>query len=117
MATAQPLATIPFPLGKIAPPNAGTPLKITNNFTDMDAFQANSVMIQALASNTNPIYVLAQVTATGKDTTNYTNIVGVLTAGQSMTFNGKYGNQITLGRLWIDPTTNGEGVFVVIQAN
>lgn len=116
MALAEPLITMPYPLGAIKP-NANTPLKITNNFTDIDSLIVQSVTIQALASNNAAIYVLCQTGSTAKDTTNYTNILAVLTAGQTLTLAGRYGNQIVLGNVQIDPTTSGQGAFAWFQQN
>lgn len=116
MALAQPLNTTPFPLGAIKP-TANTPLKITNNFTDIDTLVVQSVTIQALAGNLAAIYVLCQAGSTAKDTTNYTNVIAVLTAGQSITISGRYGNQIVLGNLQIDPTTSTQGAFAWFQQN
>lgn len=117
MATALPFSTMPFPLGKVAPPSAGTPLRLCNNFTDLNAQPVYRLRVQALAGNTNPVYILSQTTATGKDTTAYANIIGVLTAGQTIDITGEYGNALVLGNFWVDPTTNSEGVFSFILDN
>ena len=71
--------------------------------------------MQALAGNTNPVYILGQQTATAKDLTGYSNIILVLTPGQGIPISGKTGNQVALGNIWVDPTTSGEGVFATIQ--
>jgi len=115
LALAKPFVSIPFALGKIAPPAAGTPLRITNNFTDLNQESVSSLFIQALATNTNPVYILGQQAATAKDLAGYSNVIAVLTAGQGIAINGKTGNQATLGNIWVDPTTSGEGVFASIQ--
>lgn len=114
MAKSKPFAAMPFPLGKVTA-TAGAPVQIGSNFTDLASEGVNSLWIQALATNTNPVYILSQQTAIGKDTTAYSNIAFVLTAGQGIAVNGKYGNQVILGYLWVDPTTTGEGVFATIQ--
>lgn len=122
MATALPFSTMPFPLGAVQPPSAGTPLRLCNNFTDLNTQPVYRIRVQALAGNTNPVYILSEYVAaggspTGKNTTNYVNIVAVLTAGQSQDFTGEYGNSLVLGNFWVDPTTNGEGVFSMILDN
>lgn len=116
MATAKPYAAMPFPLGAVKP-NHNVPLRITNNYTDLNAEGVASVWIQALASNTNTVYILCQNTATAKDLTGYSNVAFALTAGQGIPVNGKFGNAVILGYLWVDPAVDGEGVFCTIQEN
>jgi hypothetical protein len=114
MAAAQPFPAMPFALGVIKP-TANTPLQINSNFTDLGSFATASLYIQALATNTQPVYILGQTTATAKDLTGYTNVIFVLTAGQNCSINGKYGNSVALKCIWVDPTVSGEGVFATLQ--
>ena len=117
MALAKPFSVFPFPLGVVAPPSAGTPLRITNNFTDLNTEAVASLWVWALASNTSHVYLLSQATATGKDLTGYTNVIADLAPGQGIPLAGLYGNQIVLGNIWVDPAVSGEGIASSILEN
>lgn len=90
----------PAPLGYIKPV-AGTPLQVTSNFTNLDVtFAVQSLSIQAHPSNTGLIYVLSNSSAA--DTASGTNILAVLSAGQSIPFNGIALGGIHPAQFWID---------------
>lgn len=96
--------TNPACLGFVAP-TAGTPKKVTSNFDNLDNVFFQSLSIQAHPSNTGLVYVLSNGTAA--DTTNGTNIVAVLAAGQSIPFSGVALGGINPSQFYIDVSATG----------
>lgn len=105
----------PAALGFIKP-TAGTPLKLTANFADLENVPFKSVLIQAHPSNTGVVYVLS--TSAAADKTNGTNIMSILAAGQSLPYSGIALGGINPSRVWIDVDTTGDQVIpTVYQAS
>jgi len=100
------LPTNPAPLGFLEP-TAGTPLSVLANFTGgitgPSLFSSKS--FQAHPSNSGLIYVLNSSSAA--DTTNGTNILAVLSAGQSITFTSQAVGLISPKNYWIDTSVTG----------
>lgn len=97
--------TNPATLGFIKP-TAGTPLKVTSNFTNLDNAAFQSLSVQAHPSNTGLIYVLSNGTAA--DGTNGTNVVAVLSAGQSIPFSGVALGGVIPSQFYIDTSHTGD---------
>lgn len=93
-------------------PTAGTPLQVTSNFTDLSGKQFQSLSIQAHPSNTGLIYILTNSTAA--DTANGTNVLAVLSGGQSIPFSGIALGGITPSQYWIDTDTTGSIAIPVV---
>ena len=81
---------------------AGTREQLTTS-----GVKSPAVVIQALRANTNPVFV-------GNDSVSSSTHFVSLTAGGSVTISASdYGwadAQVDLSKIWLDVTTNGEGV-------
>lgn len=110
------VATNPVSLGFIKP-TAGTPLQVTNNYTDLAAFTCHKLIVLADPALTNGhfIFVLAQTTATAADTTNGLNIVAKLSAGQKYEFTAYGMNTVHPAEVWIDCTNTGDIAICAIE--
>jgi len=111
--TLFPLQSNPYPLGVVAP-TAGTPLRLTNyltavaGFTDVGLSQNQIVelfSIQALPGNTGNVYVLNSSAAA--DLTNYSNVLGILTAGSVFNSKAYTMGPLNFYNIWIDVGTTG----------
>lgn len=94
----------PAPLGFVKP-TAGTPLPVTNNFTNLGAVMFKGLLVLAHPSNVGYVYVLNN--SSPADKTNGTNIVAILAAGQSLPFTGAGQGGINPAQYWIDVDTTG----------
>ena len=113
MATFNPASqrSNPAPLG-FAAPVAGTPVNVCANFTDLTGAQFQSLSIQASVANTGTVYILSNSSAA--DTTNGTNIIGELQAGQSLPFSGLAQGGITPSQFWIDVSATGNKAIPIV---
>jgi hypothetical protein len=113
------LPTNPFPLGVSTVAVAGTAVKITGNFTDLDNITAQRLIIEALAGNTGVVYVIVEPSAppwtlpgggttSGADTTTYLNVIRVLAKGETWEVPAYMMNEIRLGQFYVDVATNGD---------
>ena len=112
MAVLKPYTTNPVPLGASAP-TAGTPVKITNRYTDLGSEVMHSIFIRSLPTNSGRVYILNSSSAA--DTTNYLNVIDVLTPG-SFWSSSYYGmNGILPDSIYIDVQTTGDKAIASIM--
>jgi len=112
MANFNPQRTNPATLGYIKP-TAGTPLQLTANFADLNNTQFQSLSIQAHPSNgAGLIYVLS--TKSAADTANGTNVIAVLSAGQSLPLSGLALGGLNPSQFWIDTSLTGSIAIPVV---
>lgn len=113
MATLRPYPNLPCSLGLIAP-TSGTPLAITNNYTDLATEFVNHFTIQALTTNTGLLYVLQN--SSSADTSTYKNVIAILTAGQVYVPVPTPGstNPWQISTFFIDVASTGDSGFAVI---
>lgn len=120
-----PLPTNPFPLGITKPAAAGTAVKLTHNFTDLDNRVANYLTITAPVANTGDVYVIGVVglppwnlpgggTSSGADTTNYLNVNFIVPPGVTLSVPSWMLGMLRLGQFWIDVTALGQNHDFVI---
>jgi len=122
------LPTNPFPLGVTTVSGTpGTATKITHNFTDLDGRFVKWLSIRALDTNTGLIYVLINSaypmppqptwtlpgggTTNGADTTNFLNVVQVLSAGETWSIPAQMLNQIRIGQFCVDGSVGGDNAI------
>lgn len=114
------LPTNPFPLGLATVTSAGLAVKLTHNYTDIDAIRAQRLVIEALAGNSGVVYVIGEPTGppwtlpggggttSGADTTNYLNVLRVLAKGETWEVPAYMMNEISIGHFYVDAATNGD---------
>lgn len=117
--------TNPFPCGVTKTVTAGTAVQASHNFTNLAARRAKWISIRGLDSNTGSVYVLVEVgsppwtlpgggTTSGADTTNYLNVVQILSAGETWGISSEISNQMGIGQIWIDTSVSGEGAIMTV---
>lgn len=116
--------TNPATPGGIKVTSAGTPLPLSNNYTDLKGknIMVNWVKIIADPAMTNGhyIYVLGQKvksdgTYAAADTTNFLNILAKLSAGQVWDSSQYLHGNINLDDIQIDVTNANDIAFVTVQ--
>ena len=92
---------------------AGTAERLVALTADLTARVGRRVRVEALHSNTNPV-VVGQ--SSDVDTAAATDVGSRLDAGEFVEFNGVGCNDwIDASGIWVDVTTNGEGVTYTIS--
>ena len=109
-----------FPLGYIAPGASFASLSkaITANYTDLATSTlyglASIVTIHMVTSSSGTTYVCN--TADPPDTTNYVNVLDVLTGGQTRTYSAPSTmNELALANLYIGASDGTTGAMVSVQ--
>jgi hypothetical protein len=104
------------PLAVMAP-TSGTPVQVGSFYTSIPTGnptgQVHAISVQALPGNTNVVYVLINPTNPASppgaaDTTNYTNVLAVLSAGQSWSSVYAGADNISPSWIWVDVNTTGD---------
>lgn len=115
----------PFPCGVTKTVTAGTAVQASHNYTDLSQRRARWISIRGLDTNTGSVYVILQNskppwtlpgggTTSGADTTNYLNVVQILSAGETWGISSEVSNQLFIGEIWIDTSVSGEGAIVTV---
>ena len=97
--------SFPYPLGKILPAGTTASLPLTTNVTPVkeDGVTAETrfaeIVIIAAFANGGVIYICNNALA--PDTTNYTNIICELAAGQSFPREGEWSNNKDIDKLFV----------------
>jgi len=121
------LPTNPFSLGIVTPTAAGTALKLTHNFTDLDNRTMKWLNFRGLDTNRGVVYVIVSSvlvqpvppvftlpgggSTNGADTTTYLNVVQVLSPGESWSVPTEMMNMLRLGQFYIDVATTGDSAI------
>lgn len=119
--------TNPFPCGVTKTVTAGTAVQASHNFTDLATRKAKWISIRGLDTNTGSVYVIVEQvgslppwtlagggTTSGADTSNYLNVVQILSAGETWGISSEISNQLAIGQIWIDTSVSGEGAIVTV---
>jgi hypothetical protein len=116
----------PYPMGKVFPgaSYATVSVPLTQNIiptktngvdgTEVPDYQFNGVWIQANPDNTGYIYVCSNASA--PDTTNYTNVLGFLSAGQWFPRVKEWANNRDISKLYVGAANATDFAIVVIDA-
>jgi hypothetical protein len=115
----------PFPLGVTRVATPGVAVQLGHNFTDAASRSARWVSLRGLDANVGLIYVLSVNgvppwslpgggSTTGADLTNFLNIAFVLGPGEVFGGTSDQGNMVSVGQLWIDAVSAGDGVIATV---
>lgn len=103
-------------------PTPGTPIPLTQGWTNYGYFDAtaagrllwNMLSLQWLPSNSGLVYILTNVTAA--NTTNYNNVVAVLSSSVPVFNSIIWGlGAVDVNQLWVDVANNGDGVIGFVR--
>jgi len=122
VATPVKITSYPFSLGKIIPgatfasacvPLTQNVLPVQNDGVTPDT-QFNSIVIQAHGTNTGIVYVCTSAAA--PDLTNYTNVIGELTAGQTYPRSKEWANNRNISSIYIGAVNAADFVIASVDA-
>ena len=117
------LTTNPMSLGFVTVSSAGTAVKITSNYTDLDSRTAHWISFQANPANGGVLYILAVNgtppwtlpgggSTSGADTSHGMNCIKWLQPGEEWVVPSFMLNSVRLGQFYVDAASSGDGFLV-----
>ena len=109
------ISSNPFPLGYISPGSSYATISspITANYTDLSDRVVDSIIFRGISSSSGTIYICN--TSAPPDTTNYLNVIDVITNGAYSANSSAAMNTIKLSDIYIGASDATSGALVTVR--